>query len=96
MYPPTVCIGFLTKVGKSLQEQGKDPLAIGKKSLEVELIKECKKAKDKDERFVSPPPLLSGMIINYHPLITYFRTRGFCWVKCIFVGFLSDKTMQCW
>ncbi|XP_064399852.1 mesencephalic astrocyte-derived neurotrophic factor-like [Halichondria panicea] len=46
-----VCIGFLTKVGKSLQEQGKDPLAIGKKSLEVELIKECKKAKDKDERF---------------------------------------------
>ncbi len=49
-----MCIGFLTKFIKGMLDDGKDPVSIGKPAVEKELMKACKKAKDKDERFVSP------------------------------------------
>ncbi len=49
----TVCIGFLSKFVNGLLDEGKDPLTLGKSGIEKELTKACKKAQDKDERFVS-------------------------------------------
>ena len=46
----TVCIQFLTKFERRLKENG---VGSDMDSIEMELMKACKAAKGKDERFVS-------------------------------------------
>lgn len=50
-----VCISFLNKYAKSLKEKEVD--TSNQDQLEIELLKMCKQAKGKDERFVSPQVL---------------------------------------